>query len=78
MPDSTTEMARQSSGATLSAKIIALAVCGGCIYYASSVAITLIFSILIAAVLEPGAGLLERLRMPRWLSSLVMVLLMHD
>jgi len=76
MPDSRTEIARESSGATLSARIIALAVLGGCIYYASSVVITLIFSILIAAVLEPGAGLLERLRMPRWLSSLVMVLLM--
>ncbi len=53
-----------------------MAVIGGCIYYASSVVITLIFSILIAAVLEPGAEVLERMRMPRWLSSLVMVLLM--
>jgi predicted PurR-regulated permease PerM len=74
MPETKAETARE--GATLSAKIIALAVLCGCIYYASSVVITLIFSILIAAVLEPGTGFLERLRLPRWLSSLIMVLLM--
>jgi predicted PurR-regulated permease PerM len=74
MPENKAEMARE--GATLSAKIIALAVLCGCIYYASSVVITLIFSIVIAAVLEPGTGFLERLRLPRWMSSLIMVLLM--
>jgi len=76
MPETMPETPRESSGAAISAKIIALAVLCGCIYYASSVVITLIFSILIAAVLEPGAEFLERLRMPRWLSSLIMVLLM--
>jgi predicted PurR-regulated permease PerM len=70
------EITRASSGAAISAKIIAIAVLFGCIYYASSIVITLIFSILITAVLEPGARLLERLRLPRWLSSLIMVLLM--
>jgi len=76
MPETKPEIRHESSGAAISAKIIAIAVLGGCIYYASSVVITLIFSILIASVLEPGAGFLERLRLPRWLSSLVMVLLM--
>jgi len=76
MPETKSEVTRQNSGAAISAKIIAVAVLGVCIYYASSVVITLIFSILITAVLEPGAGLLERLRLPRWLSSLAMVLLM--
>jgi predicted PurR-regulated permease PerM len=76
MPETKAEIARQSSRASISTKIIAIAVLFGCIYYASSVVITLIFSILIAAVLEPGAGFLERLRLPRWLSSLIMVLLM--
>jgi predicted PurR-regulated permease PerM len=76
MPETKPAIARESSGATLSGKIIAIAVLFGCIYYASSLVITLIFSILIAAVLEPGAGFLERLRLPRWLSSLIMVLLM--
>ena len=76
MRETKEEMARETSGATLSAKLIALAVLCGCIYYASSIVITLIFSILIASVLEPGAGFLDRLRLPRWLSSLIMVLLM--
>ena len=76
MPETKPEIRHESSGAAISAKIIAIAVLGGCIYYASSVVITLIFSILIASVLEPGADFLERLRMPRWLSSLAMVLLM--
>jgi predicted PurR-regulated permease PerM len=70
------EVTRESSGASISAGIIAIAVLFGCIYYASSVVITLIFSVLIAAVLEPGAVFLERLRLPRWLSSMIMVLLM--
>jgi predicted PurR-regulated permease PerM len=70
------EIPQRVSSTGVSGKIIATAVIGGCIYYASSVVITLIFSILIAAVLEPGAGFLERLRLPRWLSSLIMVLLM--
>ena len=76
MPEIKPEIARESSPAAISARIIAIAVLFVCIYYASSVVITLIFSILIAAVLEPGAGFLERMRLPRWLSSLVMVLLM--
>ena len=76
MPETKSEVARQSSGATISAKIIAIAVLGVCIYYASSVVITLLFSFLITAVLEPGATFLDRMRLPRWLSSLIMVLLM--
>jgi predicted PurR-regulated permease PerM len=76
MPETKPEITRETSGAAISAKIIAVAVLFGCIYYASSVVITLIFSILIAAVLEPGAGFLERRHVPRWMSSLIMVLLM--
>ena len=76
MPEIKTEVTRETSGASTSTKIIAIAVLFVGIYYASSIVITLICSILIAAVLEPGAGLLERLRWPRWLSSLTMVLLM--
>jgi predicted PurR-regulated permease PerM len=62
--------------ASTSLRIIAVAVLFVCMYYASSVVITLIFSILITSVLEPGVRLMERLRFPRWLGSLVMVLLM--
>jgi predicted PurR-regulated permease PerM len=76
VPETRPEITRERSGAAISANIIAIAVLCVCIYYASSVVITLIFSILIAAVLEPGADFLERVRLPRWLSSLAMVLLM--
>jgi predicted PurR-regulated permease PerM len=65
-----------ASPASLSARLIAIAVLIGCIYYASSVVITLTCSILITAVLEPGVNVIERLRVPRWLASLLMVLLM--
>ena len=62
--------------ASVSVRIIAIAILFGCIYYASSVVITLICSILIASVLDPGVRLMEMLRLPRWLASLIMVLLM--
>jgi predicted PurR-regulated permease PerM len=61
---------------SVSLQIIATAVLFGCIYYASSVVITLICSILIASVLEPGVRLMEDVGVPRWLASLLMVLLM--
>jgi predicted PurR-regulated permease PerM len=67
---------RSAASASASVKIIAIAVLFGCIYYASSVVITLVCSILIASVLEPGVKLMERFRIPRWLASLMMVLLM--
>ena len=54
MPETNPQIARESSGATTSARIIAIAVLFVCIYFASSVVITLIVSILITAVLEPG------------------------
>ncbi len=75
MPDIRTENAAAASSST-SIKIIAVAVLFGCIYYASSVVITLICSILIASVLDPGVRLMELYRIPRWLASLLMVLLM--
>ncbi len=45
-----------------------------CLYYASSVFITLICSIFIAFILEPGVKLMQRIHIPRWLGALVMVL----
>jgi predicted PurR-regulated permease PerM len=62
--------------ASPSARIVAIAILFACIYYASSVVITLICSILIASVLEPGVRVMENYRIPRWLASLIMVLLM--
>ncbi len=64
------------ASASASAKIIAIAVLFGCIYFASSVVITLVCSILIASVLDPGVRAMEGYRIPRWLASLIMVLLM--
>jgi predicted PurR-regulated permease PerM len=54
--------------------IIATAVVFVCLYYASSVFITLICSVFIAFLLEPGVRLMQRLRIPRWVGALVMVL----
>jgi len=67
---------RRITASSISARFIAVVVIFGCIYYASSVIITLICSVLIAAVLEPGVKVLERINLPRWMASLVMVLLM--
>jgi predicted PurR-regulated permease PerM len=61
--------------ATTSLRIIATAIIFACIYYASSILITLICALFIAFVLDPGVAFLERMRVPRWLGSLAMVLL---
>jgi len=61
--------------AALSLRIIAVAIVFASVYFASSIVITLICSILIAFTLEPVVVLLERARVPRWLGSLLMVLL---
>ena len=75
MPDTKLELSPTTSAAATSLRIIAAAILCACIYYASSVVITLICSIGIAFVLDPGVRLLERLRLPRWLAALLMVLL---
>ncbi len=54
--------------------IIATAVVFVCLYYASSVFITLICSLFIAFLLEPGVKLMQRLRIPRWVGALIMIL----
>jgi predicted PurR-regulated permease PerM len=76
MSDTHTEIPPSAASTSASVKIIAVAILFGCIYFASSVVITLICSILIASVLDPGVKLMETFRMPRWLASLIMVLLM--
>lgn len=54
--------------------IIATVVVFACLYYASSVIITLVCSMFIAFVLDPGVKLIERLRIPRWVGAFVMLL----
>ena len=75
MRDLKTESPTLVLTANTSLRIIAAAVVFACIYYASSVLITLICALLIAFVLDPGVALMERLRIPRWLGALIMVLL---
>jgi len=75
MSDTHSEV-HSAASASASVRIIAIAILFGCFYYASSVVITLICSILIASVLDPGVRLMELYRIPRWLASLIMVLLM--
>ena len=64
-----------STAAATSLRIIAVAIVCASIYYASSIVISLVCSIGIAFILDPGVKLLERVRIPRWLGALLMVLL---
>lgn len=75
MPDLKLDRPIAAITSSASLRIIAAAVVLVCVYYASSVLITLIVSILIAFVLEPGVNLLERIRFPRWLGAAVMVVI---
>lgn len=75
MPDLKLDRPIAAITSSASLRIIAAAVALVCVYYASSVLITLIVSILIAFVLEPGVNLLERIRFPRWLGSAIMVVI---
>ena len=74
MPEIKTE-APSAVFANASLRIIATAIVFACIYYASSILITLICALIIAFVLDPGVALMERMRVPRWLGSLLMVML---
>jgi predicted PurR-regulated permease PerM len=54
--------------------IIATVLVFVCLNYASSVVITLICSLFIAFVLEPGVRLMQRVHIPRWVGAFLMVL----
>ena len=73
MPETKSEALPTTRIATASGRIIAVAIVIACINYASSIIITLICAILIAFVLEPAVGLLERIHIPRWLGALLML-----
>jgi len=66
---------RTVATANTSLRIIAAAIVIAALYYASSILITLICSVFIAFVLEPPVRLMERLRIPRWVGSLLVVVL---
>ena len=61
---------------SFSARVIAAAIILLFLYYAAGVVITLLFSILLAYFLDPAVELLERLRLPRTLGAMVMVLVL--
>ena len=73
MPETKVETFPTTRIATASGRIIAVAIVIACINYASSIIITLICSILIAFVLEPAVSFLERIHIPRWLGTLLML-----
>jgi predicted PurR-regulated permease PerM len=76
---STTETppaALRISATSTSLRILAGAVVLLFLYYAAGVVITLLLSILLAYFLDPAVELLERIRMPRTIGSLLMVLLL--
>jgi predicted PurR-regulated permease PerM len=64
------------SGSNFSLRIIAAAIILLFFYYAAGVVITLLLSVLIAYFLDPAVELLERLRLPRTIGALIMVLVM--
>jgi predicted PurR-regulated permease PerM len=63
-----------TDAAATSLRIIAVAIVFTCLYFASTLVISLICGIFIAFILEPGVRTMERSRIPRWLGSLVMVM----
>src|SRR5438128_7480948 len=64
------------TGSTFSLKVIAAAIILLFFYYAAGVVITLLFSILLAYFLDPAVEFLERLRLPRTLGAMIMVLIL--
>jgi predicted PurR-regulated permease PerM len=59
---------------SFSARVVAAAIILLFLYYAAGVVITLLLSILLAYFLDPAVEILERLRLPRTLGAMVMVL----
>jgi predicted PurR-regulated permease PerM len=64
------------SSSTFSMRVIAAAIILLFFYYAAGVVITLLLSILLAYFLDPAVEFLERLRLPRTLGAMVMVLIL--
>jgi predicted PurR-regulated permease PerM len=64
------------TGSAFSLKILAAAVILVFLYYAGGVVITVLLSVLLAYFLDPAVELLEQVRIPRTIGSLIMVLLL--
>jgi len=64
------------AGSAFSLQILAAAVILVFLYYAGGVVITVLLSVLLAYFLDPAVELLEQVRIPRTIGSLIMVLLL--
>jgi predicted PurR-regulated permease PerM len=64
------------SGSTFSLRVLAAAIILLFCYYAQGVVITLLLSILLAYFLDPAVELLERVRVPRTIGAMTMVLIL--
>jgi predicted PurR-regulated permease PerM len=64
------------SGSTFSLRILAAAIILLFLYYAQGVVITLLLSILLAYLLDPAVEAMERLRLPRTIGAMIMVLIL--
>src|ERR1700687_1762894 len=64
------------TSSNFSMRVLAAAIILLFFYYAAGVVITLLLSILLAYFLDPAVELLERLRIPRTIGALLMVLLL--
>src|SRR6202043_3340385 len=64
------------SGSTFSLRVVAAAIILLFCYYAQGVVITLLLSILLAYFLDPAVEFLERMRLPRTVGAMVMVLIL--
>src|SRR5215831_9217204 len=73
MPD--LKVSSPSAAASASLRIVAAAIVVATLYFASSVITTVVLSIFLAFVLDPGVRGLERMGVPRWLGSMLLVLL---
>ena len=64
------------SGSTFSLRLVAAAILLLFFYYAAGVVITVLLSVLIAYFLDPVVELMERLRVPRTIGALILVVLL--
>lgn len=64
------------SGSNFSLRLVAAAILLLFFYYAAGVVITLLLSVLIAYFLDPAVEFLERLRVPRTIGALILVVLL--
>ncbi len=64
------------SGSTFSLRLVAAAIMLLFFYYAAGVVITVLLSVLIAYFLDPAVEFLERLRIPRTIGALILVVLL--